>query len=155
MAEWVVYLREEKLWGNDDPLFPATKIALGDDCRFKVTGLTKNHWSNANPIRKIFREAFSRAGLPYCNPHSFRNTLEQIGEEVCKTPEDFKSWSQNLGHEKVLTTFLRYGEVGYRRQGEIIKGLGTPKSAKQTNVSELAEAFSSKLKDSVIDVVKK
>jgi integrase len=123
VAEWVVYLREEKLWGNDDPLFPATKIALGPDCQFKATGLTKNHWSNASPIRKIFREAFSRAGLPYFNPHSFRNTLVQIGEEVCKTPEDFKSWSQNLGHEKVLTTFLSYGEVGYRRQGEIIKGL--------------------------------
>ncbi len=126
IAEWEVYLREEKLWGNDDPLFPATKIALGPDCQFKATGLTKNHWSNANPIRKIFREAFFRAGLPYFNPHSFRKTLVQIGEEVCKTPEEFKSWSQNLGHEKVLTTFLSYGEVGYRRQGEIIKGLGAP-----------------------------
>jgi hypothetical protein len=28
-------------------------------------------------IREIFREAFDRAGLPYFNPHSFRNTLAQ------------------------------------------------------------------------------
>jgi site-specific recombinase XerD len=26
---WVSYLRDEKLWGNDDPLFPATQIRLG------------------------------------------------------------------------------------------------------------------------------
>ena len=31
VAEWVSYLRDEKLWGNDDPLFPATRIALGPD----------------------------------------------------------------------------------------------------------------------------
>src|SRR5665213_2837017 len=29
VAGWVRFLREEKLWGNDDPLFPATKVALG------------------------------------------------------------------------------------------------------------------------------
>ena len=43
--------------------------------------------------------------------HSLRNTLVRFGEEVCKTPEEFKAWSQNLGHEKVLTTFLSYGQV--------------------------------------------
>ena len=31
VAEWVLYLRGEKLWGNDDPLFPATRVSLGDD----------------------------------------------------------------------------------------------------------------------------
>jgi integrase len=155
VAEWVVYLREEKLWGNEDPLFPATKIALGPDRHFQAAGLSKKHWSNATPIRKIFRKAFSGAGLPYFNPHSFRNTLVRLGEEVCKLPVDFKAWSQNLGHEKVLTTLLSYGEVAYRRQGEIIKGLGAPKSAEQTNVIELAEAFLSKLKESGIVVVKK
>src|SRR5215475_6096296 len=30
VVEWVDYLRREKLWGLDDPLFPATKIAVGD-----------------------------------------------------------------------------------------------------------------------------
>jgi len=152
VAEWVTYLREEKLWGNDDPLFPSTKIALGPDRQFTPVGLTKEHWSNATPIRKIFKEAFSKAGLPYFNPHSFRNTLVRLGEEVCKTPADFKSWSQNLGHEKVLTTLLSYGEVSYRRQGEIIKSLGAPQSGNKTNVGELAEAFLSKLRESGIEV---
>ena len=29
VEDWVRYLREEKLWGNDDPLFPSTQIARG------------------------------------------------------------------------------------------------------------------------------
>lgn len=26
-----------------------------------------------------------------------------LGEEVCNSPEEFKAWSQNLGHEQVLS----------------------------------------------------
>ena len=60
---------------------------------------------------------------------------------MCQTPEDFKAWSQNLGHDKVLTTFLSYGQVESPRQGEIIRGLATPEVARQTNVNELAKAL--------------
>jgi integrase len=60
------------------------------------------------------------AGLSYFNPHSFRKTLAQI----CKTPEEYKAWSQNLGHENVLTTFSSYGDVARHRQAEIIRALG-------------------------------
>ncbi|MRS03278.1 site-specific integrase, partial [bacterium] len=133
VAEWVSYLRDEKLWGHEDPLFPATCVDLDENRQFKVAGLSRNHWSNANSIRTIFHEAFERAGLPYFNPHSFRNTLVQFGEKVCKEPEQFKAWSQNLGHEKVLTTFLSYGEVACQRQGEIIRDLGTSQSPATTN----------------------
>jgi len=65
-----------------------------------------------------------RSGLSYFNPHSFRKTLVILGEQVCRTPEEFKSWSQNLGHDDVLTTFVSYGEVPGRRQAEIIPNLG-------------------------------
>ena len=82
VSSWVSYLRDEKLWGNDDPLFPATRIALGAARQFEVAGLAREHWSNASPIRTIFREAFVSAGLPYFNPHSFRNTLVQLGQDV-------------------------------------------------------------------------
>lgn len=124
LVDWVKYLRDEKLWGNDDPLFPSTLMQCGATRQFEVAGLKREPWSNASPIRKVFREAFERVGLPYFNPHSFRHMLVRYGQQVCKTPEDFKAWSQNLGHEKVLTTFLSYGGVDCRRQGEIINGLG-------------------------------
>ncbi len=109
--------------------------------QFEANGLDRKHWSNATPIRTVFRKAFSDADLPYFNPHSFRNTLVRLGEEVCKTPEQFKAWSQNLGHEKVLTTFLSYGGVECQRQGEIIRDLATPQLVTQPDVSELAKAI--------------
>jgi integrase len=152
VAAWVSYLREEKLWGNEDPLFPATHIVVGLSHQFEVAGLARKHWSNATPIRKIFQEAFKRGGLPYFNPHSFRNTLVRLGEEVCKTPEDFKAWSQNLGHEKVLTTFVSYGEVGCQRQGEIIRGLAEPQQVMQSDANEIADAVFKRLRESGIDM---
>lgn len=121
---WASYLREVKLWGNDDPLFPATRVAYGESKQFEVAGLDNRHWSNATPIREIFRKSFERAGLQYFNPHSVRDTLVNLGERVCKTPEQFKAWSQNLGHDKVLTTFLSYGQVAVSRQGEIMRTVG-------------------------------
>lgn len=29
VSDWVKYLREELLWGNDDPLFPSTLMKVG------------------------------------------------------------------------------------------------------------------------------
>ena len=116
------------LFGPDDPLFPATRVTLGHDHQFEAAGLSRAHWSNATPIRMIFKDAFTRAGLPYFNPHSFRRTLAQLGERLCHTPEEFKAWSQNLGHETVLTTFSSYGEVARDRQAKLIRQLGEAKS---------------------------
>ena len=140
VSEWITYLRDEKLWGNDDPLFPATRIAVGTSRHFEAKGLDRKNWSTTSPIRTIFRKAFTTAGLPYFNPHSFRDTLALFGEQVCKTPEHFKAWSQNLGHEKVLTTFLSYGEVACQRQGEIIQDLAKPQGNKPTDADEIAKA---------------
>ena len=147
VLEWVTYLREELLWGNDDPLFPATRIEVGKSHHFEAVGLARTHWRSAARIRSIFKEAFSHAGLPYFNPHSFRNTLVRLGQEVCKTPEEFKAWSQNLGHEKVLTTFLSYGQVDSQRQGQIIKELEIqPPSLGKPDVNELARALIREMK---------
>jgi integrase len=147
-TDWVNYLRNELLWGNDDPVFPATRIAVGASRHFEVAGLERKHWSNATPIRAIFKDAFTHAGLPYFNPHSLRNTLVQLGETVCQTPEAFKAWSQNLGHEKVMTTFLSYGEVSFSRQGEIIKSLGAVKEIQSEETAVLLKEILGRL-DSV------
>jgi site-specific recombinase XerD len=141
IVEWVAYLREAKIWGNDDPLFPATQVVPGASRHFEAAGLERRHWASAAPIRTIFREAFKLAGLPYFNPHSFRNTLVRLGEKVCRSPEQFKAWSQNLGHEKALTTFLNYGEVAHDRQAEIIRNLGNGRIQTIPDAEKLAEAL--------------
>jgi integrase/recombinase XerD len=124
VVDWVEFLRTEKLFGPNDPLFPATQVTMGEDKCFRAEGLSRSSWSNATPIRKAFKHAFANAGLAYANPHSFRKTLAQLGQRTCRTPEEFKAWSQNLGHEQVLTTLASYGQVAYDRQVELIRGLG-------------------------------
>ncbi|MCX7178660.1 MAG: tyrosine-type recombinase/integrase [Proteobacteria bacterium] len=148
VVDWVNYLRDELLWGNDDPVFPSTRREQNSSYLFEIVGIDRKHWSNATPIRTIFKKAFTNAGLPYFNPHSFRHTLVRLGQTVCQSPEDFKAWSQNLGHDKVLTTFLSYGQVESTRQGEIIRGLAAPQFAMQPDVSKLARALVREMRDS-------
>jgi len=124
VVEWAEHLRTKKLWGMDDPLFPKPAMSIGASQKFEHVQLSREHWSNASPIRAIFKQAFALAGLPYYQPHSIRHTLAQLGERLCRTPEEFKAWSQNLGHEGVLTTLFSYGAVSDGRQREIIKGIG-------------------------------
>ena len=123
VVDWIAELQFDQLFGPDDPLFPSTAIELNDEGHFAPTGLSRKNWSNAGPIHKIFRAAFENAGLPYFNPHSLRKTLVSFGQSRCRTPEHLKVWSQNLGHEDVLTTLRSYGTVSRERQAEIMASL--------------------------------
>lgn len=123
VEDWVAHLRTRLQWGDADPLFPATLMAVSASGGFAPQGLKRAHWTTADPIRRVFRQAFEAAGLPYFQPHSFRRTIAMHGERACRTPEQFKAWSQNLGHEDVLTTFTSYGAVSPHRQAELILGL--------------------------------
>lgn len=145
VVDWVTYLKVEKLWGNDDPLFPMTKIEIGDSKHYQVAGIKPEHWSTATPIREIFKEAFKNSGLDYFNPHSFRDTLVKLAQTSCKTPEEFKAWSQNLGHESVLTTFYSYGEVSRYRQSDILKSFAKIDGLNKSPGDSLADEVVQKL----------
>jgi integrase/recombinase XerD len=123
VADWVKFLREEKGFGPDDPLFPKTKVMPGRDLEFQAVTVDRAQWANANPIRATFSEACALASLPYFNPHSLRNTLVQLAYELKLDAERFKACSQNLGHDSCLTTFSSYGQISPARQAEIIRGL--------------------------------
>jgi hypothetical protein len=129
VTDWCEHLRTRLHWGEDDPLFPKTKMRLGASGGFQAIGLSRDHWRGTGAIRVLYQQAFAAAGLPYFNPHCFRDALVQLGERLCTTPEQFKAWSQNIGHEKVLTTLTSYGKVPAARQAELIRGLGQGKAA--------------------------
>lgn len=153
VADWVEHLRVNRLWGNDDPLFPRTRVVVGVNRCFAADGLEREHWSNASPIRDIFKQAFAGAGLPYFNPHSFRHTLAVLGERQCRTPEEFKAWSQNLGHESVLTTLASYGHVALSRQAELMGSLAYPQRGAKVPSEELARALVDAFRHYGLDVV--
>lgn len=146
--EWVQYLKNEHLFGNNDPLFPKTKMSQGSDHNFMTAGLSREHWSSAAAIRKVFKEAFLLAGVPSFNPHSFRNTLASLGETLCQSAEEFKAWSQNLGHEGVLTTFYSYGDVQEGRQADIFRQFKEPRTrgGGAADVAELAKLIAKEMR---------
>jgi integrase len=121
--EWVKELREDHLWAGSDPLFPATQIGIDAQGGFAPKGLSRTCWASTGPIRDIFRKGFERIGLPYYNPHSFRDMIVRHVMTLGLTPEEMKAWSQNLGHNDVLTTFTSYGQVPAARQGELIRAI--------------------------------
>lgn len=122
-VEWVLFLKQNKLFNDSDPLFPSTKLSFDENAQFCRQELDRLAWKSTSSLRTIVKNAFVAAGLEYHNPHSFRNMIVQLGYQVCKTPEDFKAWSQNIGHNSPLTTFTSYGSIDECNQGNIIKKL--------------------------------
>ena len=121
VLDWCDFLRSEKLYGLDDPLFPSTNRTVNSNGKFEASGLSRRPWSTTGPIRAVLREAFEAAELPAPNPHSFRTTLVALGREVCTTWAEMQAWAQNLGHESLTTTFGSYGKVGAHEQGALIR----------------------------------
>ena len=142
VADYVHMLIGELHFGPDDPLFPATQIGRSADRGFAAMGLTRQPWSSGAPVRKVFRDAFAAVGLPYAKPHSYRKTLVRLGQRLCRTPEEWKAWSQNMGHESEATTFVGYGEVSSHRQGEIMTALAGPRLTRLAGLNiDALEAF--------------
>jgi site-specific recombinase XerD len=141
VEDWCQHLRTVMLWSDDDPLFPATQMGLGANGAFAPVHLRRDGWSNAGPVRKIFQNAFAAAGLPYFNPDSFRDTLVPLGEQSCQTVEQFKAWSQNLGHDRVMTTLTSYDNVAQHRQAESIRGMGAAKAVSALDPATLAQVM--------------
>jgi integrase len=124
LIEWVGHLVSTKGWGPNDPLFPRTRVALDDTGQFAPDGLERAAWTSTGPIRAILRSAFERAGVPYPNPHSFRETIATYGRENCKTLADMQAWAQNLGHESATTTFGSYAKLSPKEQAKLVRSVG-------------------------------
>ena len=124
---WVTYLREDLRWQPDDPLFPQSRQRIDAEKGPVVDGFKRQIWSGSQPIRQIFKRAFAAAGLPYFTPHRVRNTVVEYAYLTCRTPEEFKAFSQNLGHENVVTTLSSYGQIPLARQRELIRNAGKSK----------------------------
>ena len=124
VGDYLSYLKDELGFGPNDPLFPSTRVGQDDLDRFAPIGLTKDHWASAAPMRKVFKDAFTANGMRYYNPHSFRNTLTALAYELGLGPMEMKAWSQNLGHEKLDTTYNSYGNLDANAQRRAMMNIG-------------------------------
>ena len=152
VENWTIKIIQDylKFLGNknftrSDPLFPRNLNQLPP---LSESRLDKTHWKSANPARKIISQAFIKNGLPAYCPHSFRNSLVQLAYKHCRTPEEFKAWSANLGHKSTLTTFTSYGYIDESRQGDIILGLANkniePNKFTQDQLNQIASIINKK-----------
>lgn len=124
IEQWKHELESVYGFGPDDPLFPRTVVTFGNDGSVLPAKIGVEGWANADPIRKLFRDACKAAGLPDFKPHSFRHTLGRLAQFMCESPAELKAWSQNLGHEEVLTTLTSYGTLPEYMQKDLIAGIG-------------------------------
>ena len=120
---WVAFLRDIKLFGPEDALFPKPLMGTMPGQGFANLGLSREGYAGSAKLNTIIRGAFASVQMPQYTPHAFRKTLTHYGSEVCKTPEQFKAWSMNLGHENVATTINSYLPVTTERQMELIRNM--------------------------------
>jgi len=126
VESYLSYLKDDLGFSPDDPLFPSTRMGHDELDRFKPIGLTRKHWIKAQPMRKVFKAAFTANGMRYYNPHSFRNTLAALAYEMNLGPMKMKAWSQNLGHENLDTTYNSYGNLDSNAQRRAMVDLSRP-----------------------------
>ncbi len=125
VKKWVTFLRSDKLFTDNDPLFPLTKVEQKgtDNYSFIANKLECKFWKNPNGAREVFKKRFKEADVEYFNPHSFRHATEYTALSLCKTPLEFKAVSQNLGHKNIATTMFDYATLSEDDVAKNIKGL--------------------------------
>lgn len=113
IQEWVEYLKKDKLFTDQDPMFPATKTEQesADNYCFTSDKIERRFWKTTNSIRNIFKRRFEQVGQEYFSPHTFRHLATKLAIDLCNTPAEFKAVSQNLGHENVATTMFDYARL--------------------------------------------
>jgi len=124
VLDWVNHLKHDLLFAEHEPLFPKTKMGHDKNNCFLATGLTRENWADAAPVRTIFKSAFEAAQLPSHGPHSFRNMI--VSEMYARklSVVECKAWSQNLGHEGAMTTLTSYGKLSLEEQGRLVREFG-------------------------------
>lgn len=139
--EWISFLREDLFYTDNDPLFPKTAIHQDENNCFAAVGLSREHWANASPVRAIFRSAFERVGLPAFGPHKFRHMIVSEAYRRQLPPDELKAWSQNLGHEGLITTLTSYGKIPTEQQGRLVRKAATQKKAEACDPDDINAAI--------------
>ena len=87
-------------------------------------------WACPVNATKILRNLMmpSKLRLIWCKcppirPTACAKTLGLLLNEKCKTPEQMKAWSMNMGHEHLRTTMSAYMPVSLERQGTLMKAM--------------------------------
>lgn len=122
--DWYKYLKTEKLFGNNDPIFPRNKIENAENSKnFSSNSVEPKYWQSVSSMREIFKQRFENAEIEYFSPHTFRHLAVITAISKCRSGHEIKAVSQNFGHEDVGTTMMTYGTLNNSQVGDIISGM--------------------------------
>lgn len=136
--EWYTYLVVTKKYSLTEPMFPSTEMGMvgPDHHAYIAKGISHNFWADAGPLRNIFRDRALQMGVEYFYPHSYRHFVTAETEKHLSTPEQFKAFSQSLGHEHIATTFSSYGRLSPSRTNEVMREVNFGKSSSDSQDDE-------------------
>lgn len=81
-ADWMTFLRTEKMFGPTDALFPKAKIAVVHGQGFQNVGLDRVGYGSSAKLNEIIRTAFSRVQMSEFTPHGFPKNLDPLKETL-------------------------------------------------------------------------
>jgi integrase len=104
-------------FGPDDALFPEL-AKLESACQTDRAPI--DPMTSSAAVTQAFKIASDAIGKSY-SPHSVRDSLAHLRDEICRTPEQRKAFSANLGHSSEKVTETYYGKVDDQRREEIFR----------------------------------
>jgi integrase len=118
VADWQLELRKRG-FHDDDPLFPDDKTLAPNNRPYGRL----SPMSSTYAISRAFKKASSEIGLSF-SPHSAKHCIGLLGWDFCRTPEQTKAWSLNMGHENEAITEKYYSKIHPDRIEEIFQDFG-------------------------------
>lgn len=123
--EWLKYLKEEKLYGNSDPVFPKNKQTQSkENLSFVYDEVEPLFWQSNSSISKIFKENSKMANLPPFSPHKYRHLSIYLAYEKVKSTKHpclvIKALSQHFGHKDIRTSLEVYAPLSRAKLSEIL-----------------------------------
>jgi len=134
VLDWVNFLKQEKNFKGNDPIFPAMKLGhQGNVKTFKAVEVKPEFLRSASHIYKIFEESFINANLEPYSPHKFRHTAIDLALEKCQNGKQLKAISQIFGHENIQTTISVYAQLPEKEVKSIIHEMFNKSAEEEQN----------------------
>ena len=105
-------------FSDEDALFPDRRYLTNFGHTTKerpIPAMTSTH-----AISRAFKAASKPLGIQL-SPHAAKYCIGNLSFQVCKSPEEFKAWSLNMGHEAEEVTVRYYRHLPENRVSEIFE----------------------------------
>src|SRR5215216_4514653 len=79
VVDWARFLIDVKLWGLDDPLFRATKVAVVGSGQFQPVGFDPQRWSSYRPDPNHLSRGIRAGGTALLEPTQFPEHARRVG----------------------------------------------------------------------------